>query len=282
MEQVEATPNEITFKNGKLVGSGWKGSSPNSSGVLRAPSLIVLHYTASGGLNGHGDVSYLMKPQAKASAHFVVGRAGDISQIVELGRKAWHAGKSFWNGKANANDFSVGIEIDNWGWLTKRADGSFYSYTGEKIEPARVVEARHKHSSCPQKYWEAYPPVQIESTVKLIKALKSYLPSLTEIVGHEDIAPGRKTDPGPALPWQHILAATEGNTSVAPEGNVRKVNASTLNVRDGAGSSFAVLDKLSRGKTVTEFYRNGQWAHIHYNTLLGAPREGWVHTDYLV
>ena len=266
------------FKDHKLVGDHWKGRSPNSSGSLHKPTVIVLHYTASGGKDGSGDTAFLSRRGSGASAHFVVGREGDVSQIVETNRKAWHAGKSFWNGKSNVNGFSIGIEIDNWGWLTKRADGTFVSYTGAIVPPHMVVEAQHKDDRCRHMYWEAYTPEQIDSVIALCKALYQYIPSLTEIVGHEDVSPGRKTDPGPALPWQHILAEVEGNSN--DMAGKKEVTASALNVRGGPGTNFGVVGKLKRGTKVTEFYRDGKWAHIHYNSVWGM-KEGWVHVDYI-
>ena len=109
---------------------GWYKQSPNIGGALNNPTLLVMHFTASGGTGPTGDADYFLKPAAKASAHVVLGRDGEIRQVVPFNRKAWHAGKSIWRGKPNCNDFSIGIEIDNWGKLTKAQDGQTKSWTG--------------------------------------------------------------------------------------------------------------------------------------------------------
>lgn len=84
--------------------------SPNVGGACK-PEILVVHDTASG-LNSSGPIGWLVDPKAKASAHFVVGRAGDITQLVSCDRAAWHAGKSVYNDKhvsGSVNSFAVGI-----------------------------------------------------------------------------------------------------------------------------------------------------------------------------
>lgn len=170
--------------------------SPNVGGVLTKPSLIVLHYTA--GRNVTSSVEWLCNPKAKASAHFVVGRAGEVFQLVALDRVAWHAGESRWGLRTGCNKFSIGVEMDGPGFLVKNAVGYWRSpTTGEVYQPEEVVVAPHK-SGGPSKGWLLYTPKQIETVANLCRTLIHEIPSLREIVGHEDIAPGRKLDPGGA------------------------------------------------------------------------------------
>lgn len=164
------------------------GHSPNRGGTIK-PTLIVLHYTASGGEDGQGDADYLSRASARASAHVVVGRNGSIDQIVPFNKKAWHAGVSSYNGRDNVNDFSIGIEIDNWGWLTNGK-----SHSGQVVpEQFRFSGTRSGHSQ-----WEAYREEQLQAVKEVVQSICDNYP-ITDIVGHEDIAPGRKQDPGPAL-----------------------------------------------------------------------------------
>jgi AmpD protein len=107
----------------------------------------------------------------RVSAHFLVRRSGEILQFVPCTRRAWHAGESAWRGRPRCNDFSIGVELE-----------------GADEVP--------------------YAGAQYGALVRLIRALRRAYP-LTDIVGHADIAPGRKTDPGPAFDWQRLRAALE-------------------------------------------------------------------------
>jgi AmpD protein len=105
----------------------------------------------------------------KVSAHFLIRRNGELVQFVAVKRRAWHAGVSSWRGRSRCNDFSVGVELEG------TDDGPF-----THAQYARLA--------------------------RLVRRLKSTLP-LREIAAHSDIAPGRKTDPGPGFDWPRLLAS---------------------------------------------------------------------------
>jgi len=102
----------------------------------------------------------------KVSSHFVIDRKGDLIQYVSCNYRAWHAGISEWNGKDNCNNYSIGIELEG----------------SDHLE---------------------YDNAQYEKLNQLIDCLKSIY-NIKDIVGHCDIAPGRKTDPGPLFNWDLI------------------------------------------------------------------------------
>ncbi len=104
----------------------------------------------------------------KVSAHFFVRRSGELVQFVPVGLRAWHAGASSWRGRARCNDFSIGVELEGSDDL-------------------------------------AYEPAQYAALAALAAALRAALP-LTDIAAHADIAPARKTDPGPSFDWPRLLA----------------------------------------------------------------------------
>jgi AmpD protein len=108
----------------------------------------------------------------RVSAHVLIRRDGEAVQYVPFGERAWHAGVSEYQGRAACNDFSIGIELE-----------------GEDERP--------------------YEEAQYQKLAALVAALLKTYPSLSRerIVGHSDIAPGRKTDPGPAFDWQRLRAA---------------------------------------------------------------------------
>jgi len=102
----------------------------------------------------------------KVSSHFLIRRTGELLQFVSCNQRAWHAGLSQWQGRERCNDFSVGIELE-----------------GSDIE--------------------VFEDVQYITLQALINALRQRY-AIRHIVGHSDIAPGRKTDPGPFFDWQRI------------------------------------------------------------------------------
>lgn len=113
----------------------------------------------------------------RVSSHVLIARDGSCTQYVSFADRAWHAGESSYHGRAACNDYSVGIELEGTDELP-------------------------------------YDPRQYESLARLILALRAAYPSLSnaEIVGHSDVAPGRKTDPGPRFDWallRRLLASGE-------------------------------------------------------------------------
>ena len=102
----------------------------------------------------------------KVSSHFLIRRDGELIQFVSCLQRAWHAGVSQWQGRERCNDFSVGIELE-----------------GSDFEAFEVAQYK-----------------MLQSLVNCLK--KTY--SIQQVVGHSDIAPGRKTDPGPYFEWQKI------------------------------------------------------------------------------
>lgn len=171
--------------------------SPNIGGKMK-PEFLVIHYTASG--PGSDIAAYFGKPAAKVSAHLVVRRDGTVKQCVPFDTVGWHAGKSEWRdrqGKLHVglNQNSIGIEIENWGPLRK-AGGGWLSWTDQPVDKAHVVEARHRNDGV-LRGWEAFTSAQIKATISASRAICAAY-EIEEIVGHDDIAPGRKSDPGPA------------------------------------------------------------------------------------
>lgn len=250
--------------NHLIDGKPLYGTSPNIGGTLSKPSLIVDHYTAGDG-SGKGSAKFLCNPAAKASAHVVIADDGSLYQIVPFNRKAWHAGKSVWRGVANCNDFSIGLEVDNWGLLTKREDGTFRSHRDVAIPAKDVIHRVNKRGI--DGYWQAYNPKQLDVLEELHIALLEAYPSIKEVVGHEDIAPARKIDPGPAFPLERYNNLVGGRVN-APKLK-RKVIATSLNVRNGPGREFSVVGSLTQGQEVTVVYDGGEWSQIQSGQTVG-------------
>ena len=158
-----------------------------------APELVVVHgISLPPGEFGGGDIErlfagtldcdahpyYARLRGVRVSAHALIRRGGTLLQFVPFHRRAWHAGESVWRGRARCNDFSIGIELE-----------------GADDVP--------------------YAAAQMRALAALIRALCTAYPSLdpARVVGHSDIAPGRRTDPGPAFDWallRRLLGAGPG------------------------------------------------------------------------
>lgn len=179
--------------------------SPNV-GTQIVPIYIVIHYTA--GLTADGAIETLCDPKSKASAHVVLDRDGKVTQLVTLNRRAWHAGKSQWGELSGMNSHSIGIEIVNAGKLTHRADGSWVSWSKKPIPTNEVGLATHKneHTQCG---WHEYTEQQVEAAVALCTAMASAY-SILDVLGHDDVAPNRKVDPGPLFPLDSVRARVLG------------------------------------------------------------------------
>ena len=156
--------------------------SPNQSarptGI--SPSLIVWHATVG---TDAGDLSWLKNPAAGVSYHYLIQRTGQIHRLVRPERKAWHAGVSSWQGRANVNDFSIGIGLSNLG------NG------------------------------ELYTGAQYRSAGWLAATLMRHFPiTMRDNVGHYHVAPGRKTDPFYTFEWmrltEEILLAQEAGAAL--------------------------------------------------------------------
>ena len=176
--------------------------SPNQSTRNGDVKYIVLHHTGPGSFNGI--VKWLRNPQAKASAHYVVGMAAEIKQLVNSGKESWHLGVAKWKGKRIDNHKSIGIEICNLGVLERDEAGKFHyaygrgvkEYKGD-VEPV-LGSITYQDGTTLEGYYVPYPDVQVEKVVALCKGLVAKYPAITRenIITHYDAAipTGRKND----------------------------------------------------------------------------------------
>jgi N-acetylmuramoyl-L-alanine amidase len=141
--------------------------SPNFDERMLPVSMLVLHYT--GMVSARAAIDRLCDPAAKVSAHYLVTEDGAVLRLVAEDKRAWHAGRSHWRGITDVNSASIGIEIVNPG---------------------------HDHGYCP------FPDAQVDAVIRLVADIKQrHALTRGNIVGHSDIAPARKRDPGELFPW---------------------------------------------------------------------------------
>lgn len=212
------------IKNG-FYGPAKTSPSPNKGGHIQ-PSLIVVHDTA-GALSSAGSVAWLSNPAAKASAHFVVGRDGDVTQLISTNLKAWHAGKSTFHGRENVNDFSIGIEIVNPGLLKAAGPASAQASFGAVYDRKKyLIEERPAINGTstlglgvthPAGLWMPYTEKQLAAVLKLCLAIRDEY-AITDIAPHWYISPGRKVDTNPLFPLAWLSGKIDGrkNEPVTP------------------------------------------------------------------
>jgi N-acetylmuramoyl-L-alanine amidase len=150
--------------------------SPNFDQRRAPPDMIVLHYT--GMRSGEEALARLRSAEAKVSAHYLIEEDGRVFSLVAEERRAWHAGVSFWKGERDVNAVSIGIELVN--------PGHDWGY-------------------------RAFPRPQIDALTTLLDEVRTrWTVRDGRILGHSDVAPDRKTDPGELFPWKVLAEAGHG------------------------------------------------------------------------
>ncbi|BBE34471.1 N-acetyl-anhydromuramyl-L-alanine amidase [Sphingosinicella microcystinivorans] len=155
--------------------------SPNHDARSMPVSMVVLHYT--GMQSGTAALQRLTDAEAKVSAHYMIAEDGNVLRLVDEERRAWHAGKSFWRGISDVNSASIGIEIVN--------PGHEFGY-------------------------RPFPEAQMDALIPLLaEIVKRHGIRPGNVVGHSDIAPARKIDPGELFDWPRL--ARLGLATPVPE-----------------------------------------------------------------
>lgn len=146
--------------------------SPNFNARQLPVSMVVLHYT--GMETAEAALERMCDPAAEVSAHYMIDEDGTVTQLVDEEHRAWHAGKSYWRGVTDVNSASVGIELVN--------PGHEFGY-------------------------RSFPEAQIEALLPLLADIvKRHDVPRANVVGHSDIAPARKQDPGELFPWEELAS----------------------------------------------------------------------------
>ena len=181
--------------------------SPNYSKKVRTKSLIkfvIIHYT--GMQSEIESIKRLKDPKYKVSCHYLINRKGKVIRMVNDNNIAWHAGKSKWKKFNNLNNYSIGIELVN--------KGHEFGY-------------------------QNFSKKQIDSLIKLCKKLKKkYLIKKENFLGHSDVAPLRKNDPGEKFPWKKL---SNHNLGIWYK---EKNKSAVINLKSKRTSFFKNLKKL--------------------------------------
>ncbi|OYW09955.1 MAG: hypothetical protein B7Z53_01905, partial [Rhodospirillales bacterium 12-71-4] len=198
-------------------------------------------------------------------------------------RLAHHAGPSQWRGHVGLNTCSIGVEIANLGWLDRREAGGWTrAGLGRSLAEDQVLVCAHRQGG-PVMGWEAYPEAQLQAVAALTLAIRAAYPTIQEVVGHDDIAPRRKQDPGPAFPVARFqqLGGAAGSGTLADNdlGLFEVVARDGLNLRGGPGPGFEVKATLPPRTRLRVLWEDGAWRQVD---LQGdAVPDGFVHGAYL-
>ncbi len=144
--------------------------SPNWDERKLPVTMVVLHYTEMA--SAEAALARLTDPQAKLSAHYLISDAGEVIRLVDEDKRAWHAGASFWRGHRDINSASIGIELDH---------------------PGHALGYREFS----ERQFAALVPL-------LARILQDHDVPRANVVGHSDVAPARKIDPGELFPWDRL------------------------------------------------------------------------------
>lgn len=204
--------------------------SPNHGGDFVDLKFLLMHYT--GGRSLDSSASWLCNPLSKASAHVIIGRDAKVEQLIPFNKVAWHAGVSSYLARdlgvrsdgtrydeifQKLNIHAIGLELDNVGPLERAKDNHGQDVwrslaTGGVYPLAEGIELTHKneHKPCG---WHVYPDVQLEKAFEVAHAIVIEY-NLVDVLGHDDVAPGRKRDPGPAFTMDSFRSRLFGRADV--------------------------------------------------------------------
>ncbi len=270
----------MRIENHKLIGPNIPFiDTPNKGGKFKAGNLntIVIHYTA--GPSALSAVNTLVNPRVKASAHLIIERDGSITQMVDFDRIAWHAGRSFFGKRTGFNRYSIGIELVNAGPLKKLED-KYVAWYGTKYDSDDVIYATHKNQNSPR-YWQVFTEEQMAVTREICLLLMEEY-GIDTILGHDEISPKHKIDPGPAFPldkFREKLLTPERNEDkkeLEPVKSEGAVSASSLNIRVSPDvEAEKVTQALKNGTKVTILDEQEGWLKVRTEV------EGWVYGKYI-
>ncbi|MGB0912824.1 MAG: N-acetylmuramoyl-L-alanine amidase, partial [Phaeobacter italicus] len=255
------------------------------------PTIVVLHDTA-GPLEKGSSAAYLQSNDRNVSAHFVIERDGTLTQMVPVDRRANHAGVSEYHGRSGCNDFSIGIELVNPGKMqahnVSRARawwGATFDIEDYGIQALRTPQ--HGYGLWMPHTWE-----QIDAVVALLAGLFNACGTLTDIVAHWYVSPGRKIDTNPLFPLDQVRSLIFGRadpvddavtTQSASTGADEYVQINTpgdaLNLRRWPSFNPNVTAQIPHD-TVVPVTRTGTFDGRDWLEVFYAGQSGWVVANY--
>jgi N-acetylmuramoyl-L-alanine amidase len=224
--------------------------SPNIGGRFE-PRYLLMHYTVSS--SGESAVNHLTNPSKEVSAHLVISRNGEITQLVSFDVQAHHAGHSHWEGMQDINRFAIGIELDNDGPVDPGPiEGQWTSPKTERSYPEDQIVVASHWKEFKEKGWLKFPKAQLNAALEVALVLKEQY-QLVDVLGHEDVNRG-KIDPGPAFPMEWFREQMFGRSETVIE-LFESTKETTIYAENEGGTKPDVINPstvitLSQGKKV--------------------------------
>lgn len=249
----------------------WKPSTnfnerkEHKTGKIIKPEYIIIHFTAN--CSTHKTIQAFWNIVRPVSAHYIVSANGTIVQMVDESKRAWHAGTSRWHGNRQMNTYSIGIEITNPGFTEIDKEPCtdhkeiWNTQTGQRVTGSPSL-------------WYPFTQEQIDAVIRLcLDIMKRYNIPPSHILGHSDIAPGRKLDPGPLFPWktlaQHGIGLWPRSTIPQQESSVFTKSINDLQEKlQQFGYNISVTGKLD---TQTNKVIQAFQMHFRPNNIDGNP-----------
>lgn len=206
--------------------------TPNHGGAKKSFRYLIIHY--DGASNGTAAVEWMLADKSDVSAELWIGRDAKTIQLLPFNLTAWHAGESEWKGLKGLNSHSIGIELQNSGN-------------------------------------QEYTQVQLNRLLEVAKALNEIY-HFEDVLGHSDIAPGRKVDPGKQFPMKWLREAMFGY-------RVETRHTTTdVNLRSGAGTDFSSLGVIKKASEVNVLSVSGSWSEVF---ICASKSKGFIKSNYL-
>jgi N-acetylmuramoyl-L-alanine amidase len=180
-----------------------------SKGPLKDYKYIIIHFTT--GTRVESTIAHFRNGANKLSAHLLISSDGRIIQFLPFNRIAFHAGDSWWEGDKWLNEMSIGIELDNAGFLTEK-DGNWYRK--DVPIPKKDVVIKTHTREYKRRAWERFPAVQLAVLEKVVRALVDHYggSDKIEMLGHDDINIANRLDPGPDFPMKQLRKKVFGRS----------------------------------------------------------------------
>lgn len=235
----------MQVENHQIVGA--RSAILDTTGTLTRPKYLICHYTAGGSVASTLDA---LNGDEKKSYHVIIDRDGTVYQVAPFNVTAAHAGVSNWKGLAGLNGHSIGVSLANYGgWLKKMAGGNIWKAPGgAEFGKDEILEAEHHIGLTDKTAWERFPAAQLAALYQVVAAIADAYPSIIDAMGHDEVAMGRREDPGPAFPWDKIHAFFPNRSAdVGPQVTVNSPGDGFASLRSRRSASSREIRKLAHG-----------------------------------
>jgi N-acetyl-anhydromuramyl-L-alanine amidase AmpD len=265
----------------KFIPAHEKNFNPDST---LDPRFVVIHFTT--GTDPKSIVHTFQNPDEGVCTHLLVARNGHVIQFVPFDKVAFHCGLSAWESVRHLNQFAIGIEVDNAGYLDQTRKG--FKRKGKTIPQEQVEFKKHWKEDHKNRPWQTFSEDQVRVVSDLVKALIKKYPTIKEIVGHDMVNLVNRLDPGPFYPLGELREAILGSPQPVIQHYQTLPAECPIFVNIGGRPPFAVphpdhgeLAKNSKVRVRNEHvYEHWSLVIVKQTSSRGLrDKEGWVLSD---